>query len=238
MSFSGCLEKAAVEYGIKLMPQQIAQFDQYYQLLIEWNEKINLTAITAPQEVAVKHIIDSLSCYREDLFPPGCKVIDVGTGAGFPGLPLKIFRPDIKLTLLDSLQKRLNFLQNVVEKVGLSEVDLVHARAEEGGQNRKYRGCYQVALSRAVARLNVLCELCIPFLVSGGYFIALKGAQFKEEVEEAKRAVTLLGAEVTAVEPVVLPGLTDKRAVIYLKKINETSPQYPRRPGTPEKKPL
>lgn len=238
MSFSECLEKAAVEYGINLLPQQIEQFDQYFQLLIEWNEKINLTAITEPQEVAVKHMIDSLSCYREELFPPGCKVIDVGTGAGFPGLPLKILRPDIKLTLLDSLQKRLNFLETVVDTIGLSDVELVHARAEEGGQNKKFREGYQVALSRAVAKLNVLCELCIPFLTRGGFFIALKGAQFKEEVEDAAKAITALGAEVTAVEPVVLPGLTDKRAVIYLKKISQTPAQYPRRPGTPEKKPL
>jgi 16S rRNA (guanine527-N7)-methyltransferase len=238
MSFSLHLAKAAEEYGLSLTEKQMCQFDQYYHLLIEWNEKMNLTAITDPQEVAVKHIIDSLSCYKKELFSNNCSVIDVGTGAGFPGLPLKIFRSDIKLTLLDSLQKRTVFLRTVTEKIDLDEVKILHSRAEEDGQNKAYRGQYQIALSRAVARLNVLSELCLPFVAVGGYFIALKGAQYQEEIEEAQKAITLLGAKITEFKPVVLPGLEDKRAVIYIHKNAVTPSKFPRRPGIPEKKPL
>lgn len=238
MSFSQYLSEASEKYGLILSGKQISQFDAYYRLLIEWNQKMNLTAIVEPQEVAVKHIIDSLSCYKKEIFINECSVIDVGTGAGFPGLPLKIFRPDIKLTLLDSLQKRTVFLREITEKIGLEKVDVVHARAEEAGQKRQYRENYQVALSRAVARLNILCELCLPFVTVGGTFIALKGAQAQEELCEAKRSVALLGAQITDVHTVLLPGLDDKRAVIYIHKDTRTPDAYPRRPGIPEKKPL
>lgn len=238
MSFSQYLAEASEQYGLFLSDKQINQFDMYYRLLIEWNQKINLTAITEPQEVAVKHIIDSLSCYKEKIFTSRCSVIDVGTGAGFPGLPLKIFQPDIKLTLLDSLQKRTIFLREISEKLGLEEVDVIHARAEEAGQNRLYREKFQIALSRAVARLNILCELCLPFVTVGGTFIALKGAQAQEELSEAKKSVALLGAQIADVHSVLLPGLDDKRAVIYIHKDTRTPDIYPRRPGIPEKKPL
>ena len=236
--FKALLAQASIEYGLILSDSQLAAMEVYYQLLIEWNKKINLTAITQPQEVAVKHIIDSLSCYQEDIFSGDTRVIDVGTGAGFPGIPLKIYRPDIKLTLMDSLNKRLLFLQTVTETLGLQDVELVHARAEEGGKGRQYREKFQIAVSRAVARLNILCELCLPFVRTGGWFIALKGAQYEEEVAEAARAIAILGGAIERVEPVNLPGITDKRAVIYIKKIAATPSEYPRRPGTPEKKPL
>ncbi len=212
--------------------------DTYNRLLLEWNQKMNLTAITAPQEVAVKHMIDSLSCYRADIFTDGASVVDVGTGAGFPGIPLKIYRPAIQLTLLDSLNKRLNFLQTVVDSLGLDGVALVHARAEEAGQNKLYREKYQVAVSRAVARLNILCELCLPLVKTGGWFVALKGAQYEEEAREAAAALTALGGSIELVQPVSLPGLADKRAVIYIRKVAATPPGYPRKAGTPEKKPL
>lgn len=235
--FVQLLQQAAEDFSLSLTSQQLAQYDSYFQLLLAWNERVNLTAITEPQEVAVKHMIDSLSCYDECYFPSSARVIDVGTGAGFPGLPLKIFRPDLKLTLLDSLQKRLTFLQEVIVSLELSGIDLLHSRAEDGGQGRQ-REHYDIALSRAVARLNILCELCLPFVKNGGYFVALKGAQYQQEVAESKKALQLLGGEIAEIRPVALPGLADVRAVIYIKKVKPTPAAYPRRAGTPEKKPL
>lgn len=236
--FTQYLQQAAIDYGIELNDKQLQAFTCYYQLLLEWNEKMNLTAITDPQEVAVKHMIDSLSCYDATFFPEKCRVVDVGTGAGFPGIPLKIYRPDLQLTLVDSLNKRLTFLQCVTDQLGLTDVSIVHARAEEGARKRELRDKFDVALSRAVARLNVLSELCLPFVTRGGVFIALKGAQYEEEVNEAKQAIDVLGGKLIKIQPVKLPGLVDKRAVLYIRKEKPTPGVYPRKPGTPEKKPL
>ncbi len=238
MGFREALVQRAGEFGINLTGDQLAAFNCYYELLVSWNEKVNLTAITEPQEVAVKHMIDSLSCYDDTVFFDGCAVIDVGTGAGFPGLPLKIFRPDIKLTLLDSLNKRLLFLQAVIDKLGLNEVTILHSRAEEAGRKKELRGKYAVAVSRAVARLNVLCELCLPLVTVGGYFVSLKGAQYSQEVSEAGNAVKVLGGEIVNIRPVKLPGLDDIRTIVYIKKIANIVDAYPRRPGIPEKKPI
>ncbi len=238
MTFAASLAAAAAASGFDLTKSQLEAFSVYNDLLLAWNEKVNLTAITDPQEVAVKHVVDSLSCYDSDYFPAAATIVDVGTGAGFPGLPLKIYRPEIRLTLLDSLNKRLNFLREVVERLGLGGVDIVHARAEEAGRLKDRRDHYQVATSRAVARLNVLAELCLPFVALGGFFIALKGAQYRDELDEAARAIATLGGQVAEVRPVRLPGVDDSRAVIYIRKVSPTPPAYPRRPGTPEKKPL
>lgn len=238
MSFTESLQQAAGEFGIMLTEGQLAGFTAYYELLVEWNEKMNLTAITEPREVAVKHMIDSLSCLDSEVLPFNCSLIDVGTGAGFPGLPLKIMRPDIRLTLLDSLNKRMNFLKEVVDRLALQNVSFIHGRAEEAGRMKEHRGRYQAASARAVARLNVLCELCLPFVQVNGYFIAQKGAQYQEELTEAQNAIRVLGARPAKVTPVKLPGLDDIRAVIYLQKVKPTPPEYPRRAGTPEKKPL
>jgi 16S rRNA (guanine527-N7)-methyltransferase len=238
MEFIDCLTAAAHEYGLNLSEMQLTQFNSYFEVLIAWNQKINLTAITEPQEVAVKHMIDSLSCYQEAIFPVGCTIVDVGTGAGFPGIPLKIIRPDLKLTLLDSLNKRVLFLQEVVAKLKLENVQVLHSRAEDGGRNKELRERQHIAVSRAVARLNLLCEFCLPFVAVGGYFIALKGAQYQQELTEAHQAMRLLGGEIDKVESVILPGLDDVRAVIYIKKIRATPAFYPRRAGLAEKKPL
>lgn len=237
-SFQELVANAAAEYGLQLTNGQIAAMDTYYRLLLEWNEKMNLTAITEPHEVAVKHMIDSLSCYREEIFTAAARIVDVGTGAGFPGIPLKIFQPELELILMDSLNKRLNFLREVAGNLGLQGVAFVHARAEEAGKNKQHRESYDIAVSRAVARLNVLCELCLPLVKVGGWFIALKGAQYEDEVHEAAQALTILGGQVADIRPVSLPGLADKRAVIYIKKVAATPPLYPRKAGTPEKKPL
>ncbi len=232
------LQRAAVEYGIELNDKQMEQFNRYFELLVEWNEKINLTAITEPKEVAIKHMIDSITAYDEALFKDGATVIDVGTGAGFPGLPLKIFCPEIKLTLMDSLNKRIKFLQTVVEELGLKDVECVHARAEEGARNKKYRESFDLAVSRAVARLPILCEYCLPFVRKGGHFIALKGMQFQEEAEEAAKAIKVMGGSKTEIRPVKLPEIDDKRAVITITKTMPTPKAYPRKAGTPTKNPI
>lgn len=238
MIFRDVLTQSANEYGLQLTEQQIDNYNSYFETLIEWNEKINLTAITDPQDVAIKHMIDSLSCYNEEIFKKGSAVIDVGTGAGFPGLPLKIYRPDIKLTLFDSLNKRILFLQAVAEQLGINDISFVHSRAEDGGKSKQFREKYDIAVSRAVARLNVLCEWCLPFVTVGGFFIALKGSQYSQELDEAKGAIRLLGGEIAKIEKIKLPGIDDVRAVIYIKKIKRTPPAYPRRPGSAEKNPL
>lgn len=238
MIFREVLDQAAREYGVLLTDEQMIAFTRYFETLIEWNEKVNLTGITAPQDVAIKHMIDSLSCYDQAIFKQGATIIDVGTGAGFPGLPLKIYRPDLKLTLFDSLNKRILFLQAVTVMLGLTDVTFVHSRAEDGGKSKQFRERYDIAVSRAVARLNVLCEWCLPFVAVGGFFIALKGSQYSVEVDEAQGALQRLGGEITKVQNIKLPGLDDIRAVIYIKKIKKTPSSYPRRPGTAEKNPL
>ena len=206
------MKQAAEGYGLSLTEQQLGQFNRYYELLIAWNENINLTAITEPHEVAVKHMIDSLTAYREELFPAGASVIDVGTGAGFPGLPLKIFCPGIHLTLMDSLNKRVKFLQTVVGELGLTDVECIHARAEEGAR--------------------------MPFVRRGGYFLALKGAQYQEEADEAKKAIKVMGGSSTEIRTVSLPGLADQRAIVEIHKTMPTPKTYPRKAGTPAKKPI
>ena len=208
----------------------------YGNLLVEWNEKMNLTAITEPADITVKHFFDSmlfLSCF--DL-PQNAGVIDVGTGAGFPGIVLKIMRPDIHLTLLDSLNKRLVFLDEVLKNIGL-EAELVHARAEEGGQKKELREKFDVAVARAVARQNVLSEYCLPFVKPGGSFIALKGPAAYEEIEESKKATAVLGGGESRVIGKKLP-TGDERCFIITKKISQTPPKYPRISAKISKQPL
>lgn len=236
--FQDEMKKAAEAYGLHLSEVQLQQFTRYYELLIAWNEKMNLTAITEAHEVAVKHMVDSLTAYDKTLFHKGVSVIDVGTGAGFPGLPLKIFCPEIRLTLMDSLNKRVKFLQTVVDELGLTGVECVHARAEEGARNQKYREQFDIAVSRAVARLPILCEYCLPFVKKGGHFLALKGRAYAEEAEEAKKAIKVMGGSHTEVREVHLPDLEDKRAIIIVTKTMPTPKAYPRKAGTPAKNPL
>lgn len=238
MNFVDELKVAATEYGLNLTEDQISAFNKYYELLYEWNKKINLTAITEPKDVAIKHMVDSLSCFKADLFKENTSLIDVGTGAGFPGLPLKIFYPSLKLTLLDSLNKRVKFLQLVVDELGLKDVEVIHARSEEAARNKKYREKFDLATARAVARLPIICEYCLPFVKDGGTFIALKGRQYEEEATQAQKAIKVLGGEISDIMPVKLPEIDDKRAVIYIKKIKSTPKTYPRKAGTPERNPI
>lgn len=238
MNFVDELKLAVKEYGLNLTEGQINDFNKYYELLVEWNKKINLTAITEPKDVAIKHMVDSLSCYRKNLFRENTSLIDVGTGAGFPGLPLKIFCPSLKLTLLDSLNKRIKFLQLVVNELELKDVEIIHARSEEAARNKKYREKFDLATARAVARLPIVCEYCLPFVKEGGIFIALKGRQYEEETAEAQKAIKILGGEILDMMPVKLPEIDDRRAVIYIKKAKLTPKNYPRKAGTPERNPI
>ena len=238
MSFAEILKKAAEEYGISLSDTQLQQFDRYQELLVEWNQKMNLTALTEPKDVAIKHMIDSVSVYDEKWFSEGMSVIDVGTGAGFPGLPLKILCPSLKVTLLDSLNKRVKFLEAVVSELGLSDIVCVHARAEEAARQKQYREKFDAVVSRAVARLPILAEYDLPFVRVGGFFAAMKGAKYEEEAQEAKKAVKLLGGGEPVLREIKLPGLEDKRGIIYIQKEKKTPSVYPRKAGTPEKNPI
>ena len=221
--------QAAEVYGLSLTDKQVMQFDRYGALLLSWNEKMNLTAIVEPTEVAVKHFIDAASVWRADWFTADIRrVVDVGTGAGFPGLPLKILHPELEVTLMDALQKRVRFLSEVISALGLSGVMAVHARAEEGARQKAYRERFDAAVSRAVAPLSVLAEYTPPFVRVGGFLAAQKGA----------KALALLGGAPPVIASVKLPGLDDTRAVLYVKKVRPTPAPYPRKAGTPEKKPL
>ena len=212
-------------------PDVAASFDVYYKLLAEWNEKINLTAITEEGEVATKHFLDCIATFKSDKLTPGCKVVDVGTGAGFPGLVLKIMKPEIELTLLDSLNKRLTFLKAVCDELGLENVELVHSRAEDGGANRAYRAKFDTVVSRAVANMTTLSEWCIPFLKEGGSFLALKGPLATEELDGARRAIEILGGKVDGVFEADIPYSDLHHKIIIVKKVRQTPMKFPRKPG-------
>lgn len=238
MSFSDDLRQQLTAFGIEATDRQIEQFNTYFELLIETNKSLNLTAITDPHEVAVKHMVDSLSCLDEHVFKEGATVLDLGTGAGFPGIPLAIMRPDLRITLFDSLQKRLRFLEGVISQLGLTNVVTLHGRAEETAKLSDYREQFDIITSRAVARLAVLAEWSLPFGRIGGDLVALKGAAYEEELQEAKKALDILGKATVQVKPVTLPTLDDKRAVLYVKKTAPTPKKYPRKPKDIKERPL
>lgn len=213
-----------------------AQFDKYAQLLVEWNEKMNLTAITEPDDIVIKHFLDSLLLLKACPLPAGSPLIDVGTGAGFPSIPVTLMQPDIKLTLMDSLNKRITFLQTVCDALGIPAV-CVHARAEEFGGKPEYREQYDAACARAVAHLRELSEYCLPYVKKGGVFIALKGYEIEQELEEAKYAIKQLGGEVEKVTKFTLPG-DNRRAIVIIRKERPTPPKFPRPSGKIKKSPL
>lgn len=236
--FQNDLIHAMEAMGFILEERQVQQFCRFKEMLLETNKVMNLTAITEPGEVAVKHIADSLSCYDEKYFPEGASLLDLGTGAGFPGVPLAIFRPDLTVTFFDSLQKRLNFLRDVCLETGLGKVAFLHGRAEEMAHQEAYRERFDLVTSRAVARLSILCEWALPYVRKDGLFIALKGAQYEEELKEASNALRILGGTLEEVRPVTLPGLSDKRAVLYIRKSGTSPARYPRKPKMAAKHPL
>ncbi|HLR53557.1 MAG TPA: 16S rRNA (guanine(527)-N(7))-methyltransferase RsmG [Pseudogracilibacillus sp.] len=229
---------ALKEQGINLQPQQLKQFELYYEILIEENKKVNLTAITEKEEVYLKHFYDSISPLFYTTFEAGSKVCDIGAGAGFPSIPMLIVQPDIHVTIIDSLQKRIRFLERLIERLGLTNVTLVHGRAEETGQNSLYREKYDVVFARAVAKLNVLAEYCLPLCKVGGTFIALKGSHVATELEEAKKAYQALGEASIHEKTFQLPKEASERSIVFATKRKPTSKKYPRKPGTPAKTPI
>ncbi len=234
--FSEIIKKYSEEIEIKLQEEQIDKFYTYMELLLIWNEKINLTAITNPKEIILKHFIDSITISKQ--IKKNAKVIDVGTGAGLPGIPLKIIREDIELTLLDSLNKRINFLKEVKEKLKLSKTEAVHARVEEFGQNKKNREQYDYAISRAVANLATLEEYLIPLVAINGYTISMKGPKIEEELEQSKKSISVLGGKIEKIEKFELPKSDIGRSLVITKKIKQTPAKYPRKPGMPAKEPI
>lgn len=221
--------------NIHISEAQAEQFENYAGLLVEWNQKINLTAITEPQEIEEKHFLDSCLPFADIDIPEFASVVDVGTGAGFPGIPLKIIRPDIGLTLVDSLQKRITFLETVCAQLGVM-AKTIHGRAEELGRS-DMRESFDIATARAVARLSVLCEYCLPFVKVGGVFVALKGRDCAEEIRLAYTAIKTMGGEILKTVGYSLPS-GDGRTAVIIKKVKPTPPAYPRTKAKMEKKPL
>ena len=228
------LKKGSSELGVPLTDEQISKLLEYSDLLVSWNEKINLPAITDEFGIATKHFLDSLTPLLTDKVKG--RVIDVGTGAGFPGMVLKIAKPEIELSLLDSLNKRINFLKEVAEKLEIPDITFIHARAEDGA--RREREKYDTVVSRAVANMTVLSELCLPFLKVGGYFLALKGPMAEEELECAKRAIKILGGEVSEIFSKSIPFTDLSHKIIIIKKVRHTPIGYPRKAGIPSKTPI
>lgn len=237
-AFEEILAARAAEAGIPLTAEQIGQFSVYHEMLLDWNTRMNLTALTAPEDVAVKHIIDSLTAYDAALFDGAWTLIDVGTGAGLPGIPLAVYAPHLTVTLLDSLNKRVRFLTEVTAAMGLQNVRCIHARAEEAARTAEHRAAYDIAVSRAVARLPVLLEYTLPFVRVGGTLLALKGRAYAEEQKEARRAAEVLGGGRITARPVHLPGLDDVRAILTVTKERQTPAAYPRGGGAPTRRPL
>ena len=228
------------ELNITLTDEQIEQFLQYYEMLVEKNKVMNLTGITEYEEVIQKHFLDSLSLIRviPDIASQKLTVIDLGTGAGFPGIPLKIAFPELEITLMDSLNKRILFLQEVIDALGLKKVSAVHGRAEEMASNATHRQQYDLCVSRAVSNLAVLTEYCLPFVKKGGLFVSYKSADSDAEIQEGKKAISILGGKLTSVDKFQLPDSDLRRALVCIKKVKDTPKKYPRKAGTPAKLPL
>jgi len=232
------LISGARELGIELTPGQIDKFRVYFRDLVEWNKRINLTRITDYEEVQLKHFLDSLTVLTAVRLTDGLRVIDVGTGAGIPGIPLTIVSPGVKLTLLEATGKKVKFLDYMVGRLGLEDVEIVTGRAEEIGHDAAYREKFGLALSRAVAPLPAAVELTLPFCEVGGLCIALKKGDIKVEIQRSLKAIDVLGGCLKEVKPLALEGLNDKRCLVIIEKLKPTPPQYPRRPGIPAKKPI
>ena len=226
----------AEKLGLSIENDKIKQFEKLAELLVEQNKTMNLTAITDPEGIAVKHFADSISVLNAAKFDEKARVLDVGTGAGFPGIPLLIMRPDLDLTMLDSTAKKLKYVANTVEELGLT-ANVLHTRAEEAGQSKEYRETFDIVCSRAVAALNVLCEYCLPFVKVGGVFVAMKAAKAQEEIEGAKAAIKLLGGQIVDEKSFTLSD-GGERNLIIIKKISHVPPKYPRVSAQIAKKPL
>ncbi|MBP1949458.1 16S rRNA (guanine(527)-N(7))-methyltransferase RsmG [Virgibacillus litoralis] len=230
--------EALRQKGIELTDKQIEQFAIYFQTLVEWNEKINLTAITDEEDVYLKHFYDSISAAFYHDFTKELHICDVGAGAGFPSIPLKICFPDLQVTIVDSLKKRINFLNELALKLDISKVAFYHDRAENFGKEEKFRESFDIVTARAVARMTVLSELCLPLTTKNGVFIAMKGSQSDQEVDDSIKVINLLGGELNTIHTFTLPNENSERSIIIIDKKRNTPKKYPRKPGVPGKNPI
>ena len=226
------------ESDISMNDETLDRFDTFYELLVEWNKFMNLTAITDYEEVVLKHFIDSIILLKYFDFKKVKNMIDVGTGAGFPGIPLKFSLPELNVTLLDSLNKRIKFLDEVIDRTGMSGINTIHSRAEDGARDKNLRENYDLAVSRAVANLSSLLEYCLPYVKVGGYFIAYKAGNSMEEIQDSKNALKILGGEISEIKEIVLPKSDISRTFVIIKKNKNTPVKYPRKAGLPTKEPL
>ena len=228
------------KHNFELTDKQKQQFKLYFKMLIEVNEHVNLTRITEEDEVYLKHFYDSITPLFTfgAVFKDGATLCDVGAGAGFPSIPLKILKPGLKVTIVDSLQKRLNFLKDLISELGLTDVELVHGRAEDVGQNKLYRERFDIVTARAVARMSVLSEYCLPLVKKGGYFVALKGPKAEDELDDGKKALEVLGGKLIKDEELTLPASEEERTLVLVQKVKSTPKKYPRPAGTPRRKPI
>ncbi|WP_408008809.1 16S rRNA (guanine(527)-N(7))-methyltransferase RsmG [Pseudalkalibacillus sp. A8] len=231
-------QKMLEEKGISLSPQQLHQFDTYFKTLVEWNEKMNLTAITDEEDVCLKHFYDSISAAFYFDFTRINNICDVGAGAGFPSIPLKICFPHLDLAIVDSLKKRISFLEHLSQELGLNNAHFHHDRAETFARKKEHREQYELVTARAVARMSVLSELCLPLVKQDGNFLAMKAANAKDELEDAKRAIGQLGGELDKIEQFLLPIENSERNLIFVRKQKSTPKKFPRKPGTPNRNPL
>lgn len=238
MKYFQLMKEACGEVGLELKEETYNKFIDYMRILQEWNEKINLTAITEDDEIIKKHFIDCIKIFKSSAVKNAKSIIDVGTGAGFPGLPIAIMNPEVRVVLLDSLNKRINFLNSVVSKLDLKNVETIHSRAEDGARNIELREKFDVATSRAVANMAVLSEFCMPYVKVNGYFVALKGPSIDDELKDGEKAITTLGGNLENVLEVTIEETNLKHNIVEIKKISKCPKTYPRKAGTITKKPI
>ena len=238
MEFFNLLNTACINEGLSFDEEKYNKLMKYKDMIKEWNEKINLTAITEDEEIVKKHFIDSIKAFRFSKLNDAKRIIDIGTGAGFPGIPIKVIKPEIEVVLLDSLNKRVNFLNEVINELNLKNITAIHGRAEDFARETNYREKFDIAVSRAVANMAVLSELCIPYVKLNGYFVALKGPAVENEIKEGNKAVTTLGGTVEEIIKVEVEDTDLNHNLVVVKKIKETSKTYPRKAGTASKKPI